>query len=72
MTPKTHITYRKLDLIAVPESITELGVEAGELGVVGFVYAGGRGLHGEISRGGGTTVGFVQFETDLEANAARS
>lgn len=62
MTPKTHSTYKALDMVPIPESIPELGIEAGDLGVVDFVYDEGRGLHVEISREDGTTTGFVQLE----------
>lgn len=62
MTPKTHTTYRALDLVPIPEDIPELGVEAGNLGTVDFVYDDGRGLHVEIGREDGTTAGFVQLE----------
>lgn len=64
MTPKTHSTYKALDIVPIPESIPELGVEAGDLGVVDFVYDEGWGLHVEISREDGTTTGFVQLEAD--------
>lgn len=66
MTPKTHTTYRALDPVPIPENIPELGVEAGDLGTVDFVYDDGRGLHVEIGREDGTTVGFVQLEFDGE------
>ncbi len=72
MTPKTHSTYKALDMVPIPESIPELGIEAGDLGVVDFVYDEGRGLHVEISREDGTTTGFVQLETDEEVDDARS
>jgi hypothetical protein len=70
MVPKTHTTYRALDLVPIPEDIPELGVKAGELGVVDFVYDGGLGLHVEIGREDGTTAGFVQLEADSEAESA--
>jgi len=66
MTPKTHTTYRALDLVPIPEDIPELGVEAGDLGTVDFVYDDGRGLYVEIAREDGTTAGFVQLEFDSE------
>ena len=72
MTPKTYTTYRELDLIPIPENIPELGVEAGEPGVIDFVYDDGRGMYVEVSREDGTTVGFVQLEADTEAEDARS
>ncbi len=66
MTPKTHITYRALDLVPIPEDVPEIDVEAGDLGTVDFVYDEGRGLHVEIAREDGTTAGFVQLEFDGE------
>jgi hypothetical protein len=72
MTPKTHTTYRALDLVPIPEPIPELGVEAGDLGVVDFVYNEGRGLHVEIGREDGTTAGFVQLEAETEIDGSYS
>ncbi len=68
MVPKTHATYRALDLVPIPE----IGVKAGDPGVVDFVYDGGRGLHVEIGREDGTTAGFVQLKADSEIDAACS
>lgn len=72
MTPKTHSTYKALDTVPIPEPIPELGVEAGDLGVVDFVYGDGRGLHVEIGREDGTTAGFVQLEAIEDAEDADS
>ncbi|CAN5788258.1 hypothetical protein BH23ACT11_BH23ACT11_10340 [soil metagenome] len=66
MTPKTHSTYKALDMVPIPESILELGLEAGDLGVVDFVYDEGRGLQVEIGCEDGTTAGFVQLEAGEE------
>ncbi len=68
MVPKTHTTYRALDVVPIPEDIPEFGVKAGELGVVDFVYDDGHGLHVEIGREDGTTAGFVQLEADPAAD----
>ena len=62
MAPKTRTNYRSLDLVPIPEDIPELGVKAGDPGVVDFVYDDGRGLYVEIGREDGTTAGFVQLE----------
>lgn len=65
MAPKTRTTYNELDLVAIPEDVPELGVEAGTRGTVDTVYIderGGQGLYVEVSRKDGTTVGFVQLE----------
>lgn len=68
MASKTHTTYRELDIVPIPEDIPELGVVAGDLSVVDFVYDEGCGLHVEIGREDGTTAGFAQLEADTEAD----
>lgn len=68
MAPKTHTVYQKLDPVPIPEDIPELGIKAGDLGVVDFVYDDGRGLHVEIGRKDGTTAGFVQLEADYSGS----
>jgi hypothetical protein len=68
MATRTNTTYRALDLVPIPEDIPELGVKAGDLGVVDFVYDDGRGLHVEIGREDGTTAGFVQLEAGPAAD----
>lgn len=70
MATRTNTTYRALDLVPIPEDIPELGVKAGDLGVVDFVYDEGRGLHVEIGREDGTTAGFVQLETEAGTESA--
>ena len=65
MAPKTHTTYRELDVVPIPQDIPELGIEAGRRGTVDTVYTDGRGSRGlyvEVSREDGTTVGFVDLE----------
>ena len=69
MATRTNTTYRALDLVPIPEDIPKLGVVAGDLGVVDFVYDGGRGLHVEIGREDGTTAGFVQLEVGPVADS---
>ena len=64
MTSKVPTTYQALDLVPIPEKIPELGIEAGDLGVVDFVYDEGCGLHVEIGREDGSTAGFVQLKSD--------
>jgi hypothetical protein len=66
MAIRIDTTYRAFDLVPIPEDIPELGVKAGDLGVVDFVYDDGRGLHVEIGREDGTSAGFVQLEADEE------
>ncbi len=66
MASKTRIVYRELEMVPIPEDIPELGVKAGDLGVVDFVYDDGRGLHVEIGREDGTSASFVQLEADEE------
>jgi hypothetical protein len=66
MASKTRIVYREIKMVPIPEDILELGVKAGDLGVVDFVYDDGRGLHVEIGREDGTSASFVQLEADEE------
>ncbi len=54
----------------MPEDIPELGIKAGDPGVVDFVYNDGRGLYVEIGREDGTTAGFVQLEAHAVSNDA--
>jgi hypothetical protein len=74
MAYKTHTTYRELDVVPIPQGIPELGIEAGHRGTVDTVYddgRGGQGIYVEVSREGGTTVGFVQLETGSEGEGLR-
>jgi hypothetical protein len=59
---KTSATYRELEMVAIPESIPELGIEAGTMGTIATVYDDGRMLDVEVSREDGTTVGFVDLK----------
>ncbi len=70
MVMRTNTIYCALDLVPIPEDIPELGVKAGDLGVVDFVYDDGRGLHVEIGREDGTTAGFVQLEAEAGTDNA--
>ncbi len=67
MKTKDNIVYRELDLVPIPEDVPDLGVKAGDTGVVDFVYDGGHGLHVEIPREDGTSIGFVQLEAGSRA-----
>lgn len=68
MEKKVNNTCTNLDFILIPEDIPDLGAKAGDTGVVDFVYDSGRGLHVEITREDGTSVGFVQLEADSRDN----
>lgn len=70
--PAVHIACTSLDPVPIPEDVPEFGVEAGDIGVVDFVYDDGRGLHVEIGREDGNTVGFVQLEADSEIDGSYS
>ena len=64
MTPKTR-TYKDLDVVAIPEDVPKLGVEAGDPGTVVLVYGDPEGrtlLHVAADRDDGTTAGFVDLE----------
>jgi hypothetical protein len=58
--------YRELDLVAIPEPIPELGIEAGFLGTVDHVYNGGHKADIEVSNDDGLTLGYVTIEADPE------
>jgi len=62
MAPRTRITYEELEVVALPEDIPELGIEAGTTGTIVTVYEGGRMLLVEIGREDGTSVGLVDLE----------
>lgn len=59
---KTRATYRELEIVTIPESVPELGIEAGATGTIATVYDDGRMLDVEVSREDGTTIGFVDLE----------
>lgn len=42
-------TYKEMDVVAIPEAIPEIGMEAGRVGVVDRVWAGGKMLHVDAS-----------------------
>jgi hypothetical protein len=62
MMPKTHTTYEELQIVAIPEDVPELGIEAGTMGTISTVYDSGRMLDVEVSSEDGGTVGFVDLE----------
>ena len=62
MAPKTRTTYEELEMVALPEDVPELGVEAGTEGSILTVYEDGRMLLVEIDREDGTSVGLVDLE----------
>jgi hypothetical protein len=62
MAPRTRTTYEELEVVALPEDVPELGVEAGTTGTIVSVYDGGRMLLVEIGREDGTSVGLVDLE----------
>lgn len=62
MAPKTRTTYEELEIVALPEDVPELGVEAGTTGTIVTVYEGGRMLLVEIGREDGTSAGLVDLK----------
>jgi hypothetical protein len=58
---KTRTTYRELEVVAIPESVPEFGIEAGTMGTIATVYADGRMLDVEVSKEG-ATVGFADLK----------
>ena len=55
-------TYEELEIVALPEDVPEIGVEAGTTGTIVTVYEGGRMLLVEIGREDGTSAGLVDLE----------
>ncbi len=51
-----------MQMVAMPQNIPEIGVEAGKMGTIATVYDGGRMLNVEVSREDGTTVRFVDLK----------
>ena len=62
MAPKMRTTYEELDIVALPEDVPDLGVEASATGTIVTVYESGRMLLVEIGREDGTSVGLVDLE----------
>jgi hypothetical protein len=62
MVPKTRTTYEELEIVALPEDVPELGVEAGTTGTIVTVYESGRMLLVEIGCEDGTGAGLVDLE----------
>jgi hypothetical protein len=61
-------THRELDTVRIPENVTELGVAAGDAGVISSVWDGGRMLDVEIPKEGGVSAGFVDLEVRLDGS----
>ena len=55
-------TYKELESVEIPEAVPELGVKAGDRGVIATVWDGGRMLDVEVPKPGGTSAGFVDIE----------
>jgi hypothetical protein len=56
--------FKEHGIFAVPEDVPELGVKAGDPGVIAGVYEGGRLLDLEIAHEDGTSAGFVDVRLD--------
>src|SRR5215212_10950424 len=56
--------FKEYGIFAVPEDVPELGVKAGNPGVIAGAYEGGRLLDLEIAREDGTSAGFVDVRLD--------
>ena len=59
---ETRITYRELEMVAIPEEVSELGIKAGAMGTIATVYNDGWMLDVEVSRENGATIGFVDLK----------
>lgn len=62
MVPKKRTIYEELEIIALPDGVPELGVEAGTTGTIVTVYEGGRMLLVESGCEDGTSAGLVDLE----------
>ncbi len=58
--------YKELDLVTIPEPISELGIAPGTVGMVDHVYEGGRRADVEVSDKDGSTIGYVTIDADPE------
>jgi hypothetical protein len=56
--------FKEHGIFTVPEDVPELGVKAGDPGVIAGVYEGGHLLDLEIPREDGTSAGFVDVRLD--------
>jgi hypothetical protein len=56
--------FKEHGIFAVPEDVPELGVKAGDPGVIAGVHEGGHLLDLEIAREDGTSAGFVDVRLD--------
>lgn len=63
-TKRTMRTYYTTDVVAVPESIPEAGVKAGDVGVVDSVYDEGRMMLVEVPRPGGTIAALLDVRVE--------
>lgn len=68
MAPRTRTTYKELDVVALPEDVPELGVEAGATGTIADIYDGGRMLLVEMGREDGTSAGLVDLHVEEDGS----
>lgn len=59
---KAKSTYKMLDVVRIPESIPEAGVEAGDVGVVDSVYHEGEMLLVEVSQQDGSVMALLDIK----------
>lgn len=57
-------TYKKMDTIRMPEPIPQIGIQAGDAGVVDSVYDEGRMLVVEVSRTSDGLVAILDIATE--------
>ena len=63
---RTRQTYKYLEVVPIPEPISELGIEAGARGTVVDVYENGRQVSVEVSDQNGETIGIVDLDLSPE------
>lgn len=60
----TTRTYKELDTVHVSEPIPQIGIRAGDIGIVDSVYDGGRMLLVEVSRTSDGLVALLDIATE--------
>jgi len=56
--------YKELDTIRIPEPIPQIGIRAGDVGVIDSVYDEGRMLHVEVSRTSDGLIALLDIATE--------
>jgi hypothetical protein len=65
---ETRTIYRELEMVAIREDVSELGVKAGAMGTIATVYSDVWMLDVEVSREDGVTIGFVDLKVSEDGS----